>query len=81
MLLVAVLIRCEGSGPVLYRQLRPGLHGEPFQIVKFRSMRPDPELERLGTDGDHVRITHSDASSGPAASTSSRTSSTSSGAR
>ncbi|GAA1494226.1 sugar transferase [Curtobacterium herbarum] len=57
MLLVAVLIRCEGSGPVLYRQLRPGLHGEPFQIVKFRSMRPDPELERLGTDGDHVRIT------------------------
>jgi sugar transferase EpsL len=57
MLVVAVAIRCEGSGPVLYRQLRPGLHGRPFQIVKFRSMRPDPELERLGTDGDHLRIT------------------------
>jgi lipopolysaccharide/colanic/teichoic acid biosynthesis glycosyltransferase len=57
MLVIAVAVRCEGSGPVLYRQLRPGLHGRPFRIVKFRSMRPDPELERLGTDGDHMRIT------------------------
>lgn len=54
---IAVAIRCEGTGPVIYRQTRPGLHGEPFEIVKFRSMRPDPELERRGTDGDHLRIT------------------------
>ncbi|MGN7191838.1 MULTISPECIES: sugar transferase [unclassified Curtobacterium] len=56
-IVVAVAIRCEGSGPVIYRQTRPGLHGVPFQIVKFRTMRPDAELERLGTDGDHLRIT------------------------
>jgi lipopolysaccharide/colanic/teichoic acid biosynthesis glycosyltransferase len=57
MIAIAIAIRCEGSGPVVYRQTRPGLHGEPFQIVKFRSMRPDPELERRGTEGDHLRIT------------------------
>lgn len=54
---IAVAIRCEGSGPVIYRQTRPGLHGQPFRIVKFRTMRPDPELERRGPDGDHLRIT------------------------
>lgn len=57
LLVIAIAIRCEGAGPVIYRQTRPGLHGEPFRIVKFRSMRPDAELERLGTDGDHMRIT------------------------
>ena len=54
---IAIAIRCEGAGPVIYRQTRPGLHGRPFRIVKFRTMRPDPELERQGTDGDHLRIT------------------------
>ena len=29
--------------PVLFRQQRPGLHGEPFEMVKFRTMLdPDP---------------------------------------
>lgn len=55
--LIAVAVRCEGAGPVIYRQVRPGLHGAPFHIVKFRSMRPDAALERLGTDGDHLRLT------------------------
>jgi len=57
MLVVAIVIRLSGGGPALYRQTRPGLHGAPFQIVKFRSMSPDPELERAGTEGDHLRIT------------------------
>lgn len=54
---LAVLIR-EGK-PVLFRQLRPGLHGEIFKLYKFRTMRPlngpdgaplpdDQRLSRLG---------------------------------
>jgi sugar transferase EpsL len=39
MLVIATLIRLTMGGPVLYRQVRPGLHGEPFTLLKFRSMR------------------------------------------
>ncbi|HTI79177.1 MAG TPA: exopolysaccharide biosynthesis polyprenyl glycosylphosphotransferase [Acetobacteraceae bacterium] len=42
-LLTAALIRLESAGPVLYRQTRVGLHGEPFTLLKFRSMTIDAE--------------------------------------
>ena len=35
---IALLIRCSLGSPVLFRQRRPGLHGVPFVMVKFRSM-------------------------------------------
>ncbi|GAA5076132.1 TIGR03013 family XrtA/PEP-CTERM system glycosyltransferase [Lysobacter panacisoli] len=43
MALVAVLIRLESSGPILYQQTRIGEGGRPFELVKFRSMRVDAE--------------------------------------
>ncbi len=43
MLLAALLIRIDTRGPVFYRQLRVGLHGAPFTLLKFRSMRLDAE--------------------------------------
>jgi lipopolysaccharide/colanic/teichoic acid biosynthesis glycosyltransferase len=42
-LLVAVLIKLRDKGPVFYRQQRIGLHGEPFFILKFRTMTVDAD--------------------------------------
>ena len=36
--LVALAIRCEDGGPVLFRQKRAGQNGVPFELLKFRSM-------------------------------------------
>lgn len=41
--LIAILIKLDSSGPVIYRQYRVGLLGRPFLIWKFRSMRQDAE--------------------------------------
>jgi lipopolysaccharide/colanic/teichoic acid biosynthesis glycosyltransferase len=41
MLLVAVAVRLDSPGPVLFRQERVGRHGRPFRIHKFRTMQVD----------------------------------------
>ena len=49
--------------PILFRQRRPGLHGVPFELLKFRTMtnavdtggRPLPDRERLGRFGAMLR--------------------------
>jgi Undecaprenyl-phosphate glucose phosphotransferase len=45
MLLVALAIKLSSRGPVLFRQQRMGLDGEPFGMVKFRTMPVDAEAE------------------------------------
>jgi len=42
-LVTAVLIKLDSTGPVLYKQERVGKNGEPFTVLKFRSMRTDAE--------------------------------------
>jgi sugar transferase (PEP-CTERM system associated) len=43
MLVVALVVKLDSPGPVLYRQLRVGWKGDTFEIFKFRSMRVDAE--------------------------------------
>jgi lipopolysaccharide/colanic/teichoic acid biosynthesis glycosyltransferase len=53
---IAVAILVTQGRPVLFRQLRPGLRGEPFTILKFRTMRPLRPGE-IPYEMDHQRIT------------------------
>lgn len=58
LLLAALAIKLEDGGPILFRQVRVGRHGIPFEILKLRSMRVDAEREgpRFAAIGDR-RVT------------------------
>lgn len=68
LLAVAALVRVKLGTPVLFRQLRPGLHGKPFEMIKFRTMRdacdakgnPLPDAQRLTRFGSWLRATSLD---------------------
>lgn len=61
--IVAWQIRRRLGSPVLFRQVRPGLNGEPFEMIKFRTMRdavdatgnPLPDSERMTPFGSFLR--------------------------
>ena len=58
MLLLAAAIRHDSPGPALFRQVRVGLDGVPFTILKFRTMRSSPAPAGFVTGGpDDPRIT------------------------
>ena len=46
---VALAVALAEGRPVLFRQTRPGLHGVPFTILKFRTMRPGPGSDAART--------------------------------
>lgn len=45
MIAIAIAIRLDSAGPVIFRQQRMGYRGEVFQMFKFRTMRPRPDFE------------------------------------
>jgi len=55
MLMLALAIRvCIGS-PVLFRQVRPGLQGHPFTLLKFRTMKDSRDAHgRLLLDAERI---------------------------
>jgi lipopolysaccharide/colanic/teichoic acid biosynthesis glycosyltransferase len=56
MAIVALMVRRQMGSPVIFRQQRPGLHGEPFEILKFRTMRDAVDQDGQ-TLADAERIT------------------------
>ena len=58
-LITAVAIKMESSGPAFYRQRRVGLYNQGFEIVKLRSMRQDAEVagKAVWADKDDPRVT------------------------
>ncbi|UVL17972.1 sugar transferase [Pseudomonas sp. B21-023] len=67
-LLVAIAIRRRLGSPVIFSQVRPGLHGKPFKMVKFRTMRdafdtdgnPLPDAQRMTPFGNFLRASSLD---------------------
>ncbi|MBK44146.1 MAG: sugar transferase [Roseovarius sp.] len=68
LLMVSLMIWRQMGRPVFFRQTRPGLHGRPFEMIKFRTMRdavdaagrPLPDAERLTRLGRFLRATSLD---------------------
>lgn len=68
LLLIALLLRWQIGRPILFRQQRPGLHGRPFTIYKFRTMTGAkdndgsllPDAQRLTPFGRFLRSTSLD---------------------
>ncbi|KGH46514.1 sugar transferase [Acinetobacter idrijaensis] len=65
---VAYKVKKNLGSPVLFRQVRPGLNGKPFEMIKFRTMKdaldeqgnPLPDSERLTPFGQMLRSTSLD---------------------
>ncbi len=68
LLLLVWQVRRKLGRPVIFRQLRPGLHGQPFELLKFRTMANKrdaigdslPDSERLQEFGKLLRSTSLD---------------------
>ncbi len=58
MFLVALAIRLESKGPILFRQTRCGRNGRTFTMLKFRSMVADAEAQKM-------KLLHLNEMSGP----------------
>lgn len=56
LVMVCLIVRARLGSPIFFSQLRPGLHGQPFNMIKFRTM-----LVAVGPDGeplpDEARLT------------------------
>ncbi|MFH1857592.1 MAG: sugar transferase [Candidatus Omnitrophota bacterium] len=56
--LVAILIRCDSRGPVIFKQVRVGKKGKTFVLYKFRSMH-------VGAEGMKEQLKHLNIADGP----------------
>ena len=57
-ILIAILIKCDSKGPIIFRQVRVGKRGNPFVLYKFRSMH-------LGAEEMKESLKHLNVAKGP----------------
>ncbi|MBS7842102.1 sugar transferase [Pseudomonas fluorescens] len=68
LVILSVMIRLKLGSPIFFTQVRPGLGGKPFKMIKFRTMRdavdydgtPLPDGERMTAFGSMLRSTSLD---------------------
>ncbi len=68
LVVLSLLVRSKMGSPVIFRQVRPGRGGAPFEMLKFRTMRdavdadgvPLPDADRLTPFGRFLRSTSLD---------------------
>lgn len=68
LLVVGIMVRSRLGSPVFFKQERPGRNGEPFKLIKFRSMTDErdsndkllPDVDRLPPFGKWLRATSLD---------------------
>lgn len=54
LVVIAALVRLSSPGPIFFKQQRAGLHGQPFEMWKFRTMCVDAESQREALAGQNV---------------------------
>lgn len=57
MAVIAMAVRLSSPGPVLFRQVRIGQRGRPFELLKFRSMRVNDDSDTTWSVTDDERVT------------------------
>jgi exopolysaccharide biosynthesis polyprenyl glycosylphosphotransferase len=55
--ILAIAVRLSGPGPILFRQIRVGQHGDPFELLKFRSMQVNSDSDQTWNVAADDRVT------------------------
>ena len=56
MLIVAIAIKLDSEGPVLFKQTRTGQYGKEFKMYKFRSMAVSNDVHDFSKGDEHTKI-------------------------
>lgn len=68
LIILSCLVRCKLGSPIVFRQMRPGLGGLPFEMIKFRTMTDErglsgellPDAQRMTSFGRFLRASSLD---------------------
>lgn len=56
MIIISILIKLDSKGPVLFKQVRTGKNGKPFNLYKFRSMTVDNDVHDFSKQDNHTKV-------------------------